>query len=253
MATNIKRNPASRLHQILKAAWGSSREMPARHVWCGVFGISDPDSETALFEVQSRLLALRKLFSDTQSSLASIPNVNKELYIEPVRRLSNIIDFNRLHHSFSTIVTGIDPNDLIALVYASDLIRQNQDAQENEISSDEIQEIVVELNDLYERVLVSALPPNLKEALLDLLQQMLRDIHEYRVRGAAALRDLLARSIAFAVANKDELDANKDAAEIQALVHTLGKIDKAYTFAMRMQPLLQSAANIFPLLAAHIK
>jgi hypothetical protein len=225
----------------------------ARHVWCRVFEISDPDTETALFEVQSRLISLRKLFLDTESVLASIPEINQELFIAPVTRLSKIVNINRLHEGWNIFVDPLDRNDLLALKYAEDLMRQHLDAQENEISSDEIREILEELNDLYEAILASTLPTDLKNTLVDLIQQMVRGVHEYRVRGAAALQDVLTASIGIVTANKEAIDANKDVPEIQALARMLVRIDGAYSFAMKMQPLLQAAANIVPALGAHIK
>ena len=82
---------------------------------------------------------------------------------------------------------------------------------------------------------------------------MVRDVDEYRVRGAAALKDALTESIGVLAANKQAIEDNKDSDEIQALGRMLVRIDKAYSFAMKMTPLLGAAANLFPAIANHIK
>jgi hypothetical protein len=185
--------------------------------------------------------------------LAASSLINEELFIEPVARLSQIIDLNRLDREWSEIVGAQQWEVLRSLKYVEDIIGQNLNNQENEISADEIHAILQEINELYKAIFASLLPSDLKSTLLDLLHQMLRDVHEYRIRGAAALRDLLTRSIGVVAANKEAIEANKDTPEIQSFARTLARIDAAYAFAMKMQPLLQAAANIFPALAAHIK
>lgn len=251
---NVKRNPATRLREILAVALNVPEgTKPAREIWCQVFEIQNPGSEDALLEVQSRLLALRVLFADTESALRQIPGINEALFIDHLPRLARVININALHHKWGNYLGFLSNTDMFALQYSEDLLGRNSENQENEIPSDEIQEIVGELSKLYEAILASSLPSDLRDALLDLIHEMLRGVHEYRVRGAIALKESLTKSIGILAANKQAIDENKDSTDIQALARMLVRIDKAYAFAVRMQPLLQSAAHIFPALAAHIK
>ncbi|HEV7743750.1 MAG TPA: hypothetical protein VGO56_02025 [Pyrinomonadaceae bacterium] len=251
---NVKRNPATRLRHILSLAFnvldGNAR---TRESWCQVFEIPNVNSEKALLEVQSRLLSLRKLFEDTESDLRQIPDINEELFIKPLSRLARVIDINGLHQTWAHYRQFLDAHDMLALKYAEDRLTLEAESQENEISSDEIQEILSELTKLYESILASSLPLDLKNALLDLINEMLRGAHEYRVRGAIALKESLTKSIGILATNKQALDENRDSADVLALGRMLIRVDKAYAFAMRIQPLLQGAVNLFPALVAHIK
>ena len=253
MAETIKRNPASRLREILESALSMPPAVHTRHAWCKVFEISDPDSEEALLEVQSRLLSLRKLFTDTESALREMPDLNESLFVAPLHRLSKVINLNGLHHGWNNYINHLKTTDMFSLNFIEDLLNRNVDSRENEIPPDEIKALLVDLQELYEAVAASSLPKELKVALLDLIQEMLRGVHEYRVRGAVALKDILAKSIGVVAANKEAIDENRDSEEIQALGRMLTRLDKAYSFAMKMQPVLQAAANLFPALTAHIK
>jgi hypothetical protein len=248
-----KRNPATRLREILTLAKGGHTGDAARNIWCQVFQIHNPQSERALLEVQERLMALRKLFKDAETSLSKLPNVNEDLFVKPISRLAQVINLNGLHNTWANYSKYLSDNDMFSLRYGEDLLSQNLEAQENDIPNNEIQEILTELNSLHEAIKSSALPKDLKSVLLDLIQGMIKGVHEYQVRGAVALKDALIKSIGILVANKDAIEENKDSEEIQALSRTLDKIDMAYSFAMRMKPLLKAAAKIFPALTPHVE
>jgi len=227
--------------------------LQARVVWAEVFGIPDPSSEEALLAVQSHLLSLRKLFADTESALRQTGDINEDLYIGPLHRLLNVINLNGLHNGWENFNTYLGTQDLFSLKFSADLLNKNADTQENEISNDEIKTLIADLNELYEQIVTSAIPDDLKTTLLDLVSDMLRGVHEYRVRGAVALKDALSKSIGVVAANKQAIDENVDSDEIQALARMLIRVDKLYSFATRVQPLLQAAAHLVPLLAAHVK
>jgi uncharacterized protein (UPF0147 family) len=248
-----RRNPATRLLEILSAARGADPNRSALEAWCSVFEIVEPNSEEALFECQRRLLALRKLFGETELALRQIPDINEELFVRPVSELAAVVNIKALDSGWQHRMATLHPNRMLALKYAEDLLNKDQESCENEIPTDEINEILSELNTLYESIAGSSLPSNVRTALLDIVEEIRRGLHEYRVRGASALKDALSRSVGIIAGNKQEIDENSDADEIKALGRMLTRIDAAYSFAVRVTPLLTAAAHLLPALAEHVK
>ncbi|HEY0077022.1 MAG TPA: hypothetical protein VGB73_00130 [Pyrinomonadaceae bacterium] len=242
----LKRNPATRLYEILDSARRQNPGEQTRGIWCKVFDIPDPKSESSLFAVLEHLIALRKLFAEVEAALRHIPNVNENLFIKPITRLAEIVDINGLHNTWAGYSTKIRGEDIIALKYAEDLLSQYPALQENEIPISEIQEILDELDILYESIATSELPQGLRESLLDLIQEMRNGIHEYRVRGASALHDILEKSIGVLAVNKEAIEENNTSEDVQALGRMLVRIDKLYSFALKMKPMLEATANILP-------
>lgn len=250
-----KRNPASRLIDILGRARNVKPEtgVTPRAAWCSVFDISNVDSDEALFSVLECLVALRRLFNETVDLLKQAHNIDEELFVTPVERLARVVDLNKLHADWEDYWRYIHPTDIHSLHYCEHFLAGHPEQQENEIPDAELQEILSEINNLYESIMALSLPIELKKTLLDLIQEIRKAIHLYRVNGAEAFRDALTRSMGIIVANKETLEENKEVGEVQSLMNMLVRIDKMYTFAMKVKPLLEAAANIVPALAAHIK
>jgi hypothetical protein len=249
--TNQKNNPASRLLVILNAARRVNGASSCRRAWGEVFGISEIDTEDGLIIVISRLVALRKLFNETESVLRSIPNLNEELFISPIPRLAKVVSWNSLTDTFSTYQNHLNVADMTALKFAENQLSLYEEFTENSIPADELQSIINDINGLYESIINSGLPAELKESLLDLLQEIRRGIHEYRIRGYVALREALTKSVGVIAANRESIEENSNEPEIISLRSVLEKLDGMATFATnkKRKPLLEAAAGIIPLLA----
>lgn len=240
------RNPASRLHELLNIARQQAGTESTRKAWCVVFDIDNPNHEQSLFRVLEYLVALRKLFREVENLLRQIPTVNESLFIEPIVRMSKVVNLNGLHLHWSNYLQLISTEDMHSLIYCEDLLSRHPELEENEIPPNDIQEILNELNSLYESITASALPENLKTVLLNLIRDMWNSIHEYRVRGASALHDALEKSVGVLAINREIVEENSTSEEVQTLGRMLIKIDKLYTFAKKAKPLLEAAGNILP-------
>ncbi len=240
------RNPASRLYEFLDVARRRPSGESARTVWCHVFNIPNPDNEESLFQVLEHLVALRNLFEEVERSLRQIPDVNESLFIDPVIRMSRVIDLNGLHKDWISYQNRISGTDMHSLTFCGDLLSRHSELQETEIPQGEIEEILNDLNALYESIAASELPKNLKTQLLDLIRDMWNSIHEYRVRGASALHDALEKSVGVLAVNREAMEENNASEDVQMLGRILIKIDKLYTFAKKTRPLLEAAGSVLP-------
>ena len=247
-----ERNPATKLLTILNAT-RATNQTRTRLVWGEVFNIDEPSSEEGLFKILAHLVALRGVFNETVMSLRQIATVDEELFIKPVIRLMRIVDLNGLHNPWSQYSAFLSGGDLFSLKYCENLISNHAEGQENEVPDEELQDILNDLNSLYESVIASSLPQTLKQSILDLIQEIRQAIHLYRVKGAEAFREAMTKSMGIIVANKDAFEENKDSSDVKSIMNMLVRIDKWYTFAVKMKPMLEAAANIIPALAAHIK
>lgn len=247
-----KRNPVTKLLAILNAA-KSSGQLTARAAWGEVFNIDKVHSDAGLFEVLEHLIALRGLFDETITLLRQIPIVNEELHLHPVVRLRKVVNLNGLHEGWVKYTPILQTYDMFSLEHCENLLSNFTEAQENEVPDEELQSILNDLNNLYESVIASSLSQTLKQSILDLIQEIRQAIHLYRVKGAEAFREAITKSMGIILANRDAFEENKDSSDVQSVWNMLVRIDKWYTFAVKMKPMLEAAANIFPALAAHIK
>ncbi|HVF51942.1 MAG TPA: hypothetical protein VNA19_17795 [Pyrinomonadaceae bacterium] len=242
-----KVNSAQRLINILSAAINvQDHNQQARTAWAEVFGIENPRTESGLLSVISRLVALKKVFAEVEEALRRIPNINEELFIAPVSRLANVASINSLTDSFSGYTRHLSQADMTALKFSEHQLSQYPEFNESQVPSKDLKDILIEVDNLIERILGSSLPEELRTSLLELLHEVRKGVLEYRIRGAVALRDTLTKSLGILAANKEDVEENKESDEVQSLGRMLVRIDKAYTFALKMKPMLEAAANILP-------
>ena len=249
-------NPATRLNKILLAA----REINSRHhvtsepisfknAWCLVFQIEDPDSDKALVEVMHRLLELRKLFSDTENAIKLVENASEDLFVAPIRQTGGVVsNLNVLYQPWSQYAHYLSDKNLTALTFVEHALALNAVAVETEIPDEEIKSILDEVDGLYEQILESALPSDLKRDLLDLLEEFEQSMEEYRIRGAVRIKQAIAKSIGVLATNKEAVAENNDSDEIKKLSAIISQIDNAYSGATKMQSLMQVASGVLPAL-----
>ena len=253
-----KSNPASRLQEILVKAQSVSHEiavnnpMTVRVAWCQVFKIEQPNSEEALVEVISRLIELRELIRDVEIALLQTENLNRDLYTKPILGLKSIVNLNELSNTWSVSYTIITRN-LVPLNFIEDQLSHYSQYNENKIPNDEIQEILKDINELYESVISSSLPTELKEFLLDALEKLRQGIHEYRIRGVVRLREAVGETVGIMYANREIIEPNKDLSEFEALAKILVRIEKGITFVSKNYGLLEAGSKVIAALIGHVQ
>lgn len=256
---NEKTNPMIRLNEILsKAQKVPSMEdrsnVSFRKAWCRVFEIEECNSEKGMLDVLHNLLQLRQLFTDIINKLRSIEGIDEEMYLLPIVHVSGITsNLNLLDHPWATFSIYLSVENMTSLRYIQHTFSLHPEFDETKIPDDEITNILKDLNNLYELIFKSSLPSELKADLLDLIQELKQGIHDYRIRGVVTLKESLAKSVGVLVTNSEAITNNKDTEELEALARILTRIEKAYSFAVKVQPLLSAASNLLPALLPHIK
>jgi hypothetical protein len=219
-------NPAGRLHLILSSAFERSKPNPnisASVLWSLVFEIAqDPDYE---IEVITKLLQLRLLIKETEESLRSIEGLT-EKYFRPFDRIRPIADRSLTSLSginAQSVISGITEGDMTVLEFCSEKLDERH--AEPVINEAELQEILLEVNSLFDEVAGAQIDAELKSFVLDSLEAIRRGINEYRIRGPKRLKEALADVIG-------NLAVNRDVVKAGSKVESVGRFEKlCYRFA----------------------
>lgn len=254
MAVNNKQeysNSAERLLEVLTAAKNysppSSAPNPtAKDVWIELLGISKQNPDEAVFDLVRHLIAIKDLFAETEQALKHIEGIDEELYIEPLSRLEKAVSPDRMQSIFRTSFQCLNEADMTALKFIAHVVSQHPTYNEARIPADEIKGMLDELNSLYERIVNSELPVELRNTILDLIDEIRRAINEYRIRGVKGLRNTLALGVGTVIMNREIMEETTNDDDLEALTRMLVRLDKAISFASKVTPLLQAAANVLP-------
>lgn len=226
-------NPAGRLHEILSDAKRMSGSALA--IWKEVFGIEISSDEArnpldAELEVQieviSRVLQLQKLIEDTEESLHRIESLS-EKYFRPFVRIHPLIkqSLGHMNTDLTSTLAQITEGDMTILEFCSEKL--NERHAEPVVNDEELQEILQEVNSLFDEVRDAAIDPELKSFVLDGLEAIRRGINEYRIRGPERLKEALGEVIGSLAVNRDIVKAGRNDNN-----ETVGRFEKlCYRFA----------------------
>jgi len=226
-------NPAGRLHQILIQAKASGGIGPAFEVWKRVFGVPveseharDPTQAhlEAQIEVISRVVQLKQLIEDTEEALRDIDGLS-EKYFRPFQRIRPIVQQSiaSLGTDLTAALNQVTEGDLTVLEFCSEKLEELH--VEPIVDETELQEILQEVNSLFDEVRDSSVDAELKSFVLDGLETIRRGINEFRIRGPERLKESLGEIIG-------SLAVNKDLVKAGSKEEVVGKFEKlCYRFA----------------------
>lgn len=194
-----KINDAERLRSILITAKdaGNSSNQNLFIAWAKVFEIDDSDSEVAMPKIVSRIAELRRLNEDVIAQLESIPEINADLYSEPLLLLRKVLSHQSWTSAQWSIVNNVlTPVNMRSLEYIVDAFGRRPELHEQVIPPDELSEISKQIADLYAQVRQSKLKKALKDVLMQMLHEMEQGIHEYNIGGVKRLKQHLGSTYA---------------------------------------------------------
>jgi len=186
-------NPASRLHALLSEAKaqqvrGSGQ---AINLWRIVFRLpEDGSEEKTLTRVISGLLQLQKLINETEASLLSIEGLH-ERHFRPFGRIKEVprVSLLALHQDVSPTLNQVTEGDLTTLEFCAVALESMH--IESDTDESELQDILTEVNALFDDVMQSNIDPDLQTFILDGLEAIRRGIYEFRIRGSERLKEAM--------------------------------------------------------------
>jgi hypothetical protein len=212
-------NPAGRLFIILSRARNVGASPDIRNVTqlARLFDIPNEDSERATFEVMHRLTELKKLTDETIESLNKIETLDKEPFLRPFPHIEATISriLSNLAGKWITYHQEIVKIDFVALEFCAH--RLSEYPTEQPIRQADFDEILRDVQDLFDEVNREGMPPDLRSFILDQVESIRRAIAEYRIRGVERLREEIGRIIGALYVNYSIVEAPENKPQISKL------------------------------------
>lgn len=232
----IKGNPARRLYEIILESEKVYKEFKQQSqpsvsiwiVWAKVFDIEINNSREKQIETISRINQSRKLVDEVEYLLLKNEDIDHEKYLRPFPKLRDLFvkpfDVMSSFNSFFKI----NGSDITILEFCIDAVSKVY--KEKVIDENELKEVLIEIQNLYEQIIDSDIEKTLKRILLDMLKIMENAIHEYRIRGIERFHEAIEQLIGIYVVNEEKINQSKDV-QVKKVRTILSKFGSLYSFA----------------------
>ena len=241
-------NPAGRLHALLTAAKKHDTNQNGLFIWGQVFGYRVDFSKEALsaeveIEVTQKILQTRQLVEEAEAAIRAIEGPNQEIFLRPFPRIREAFRINIIGKaSYRGLLNHISEGDMTVLeICSGELSRLHA---EDVIEQGQLEQLLEDINALFDQIQQSSLPDILRIFLLDLLESMRRAIQEYRIRGARRLKEELEKIVGALVVNGSEIEKAKDAEEVSRFAQVFSAFVAMVTFANKATPLFGPVVRV---------
>ena len=242
-------NPAGRLHAILSAAIQEievkRNNVTAVNLWASVFEIPIDGPiiyEQSLLEIISRILQLDRLIDDAETGLMKIEGLH-ERYFRPFARLRAVPrqSLVGLTSDISGQIKAISEGDMTVLEFCAEKL----EAQHAEvvISDNDLQEVLQEVNLLFDQVKTAQMDEGLQAFILDGLESIRRGIYEFRIRGSERLKETLGEIVGSLYVNYKTVQAAGDDESLEKFNKLFNRLSAMVTFASSSMKLLNAFAT----------
>ncbi len=194
--------------------------------WANAFGIPKEEKDTILYLVADFI----KLVQETKNSISKLENRNTTIYLKPFVQIDNALQTLNLNQTSDVFFRGIEETALYNLEVCSDLISSTYN--EKTITKKDLTDLLEDVDPLIEKVLNSALPPDIKANLMDILEHFRFAILSYRINGSSGIKKAVERGLGgYFIALSENEKAMKSAEKESGLKKFLGFLEKAYMHA----------------------
>lgn len=228
-------NPAGRLHKILsEVARKNGDGIRIGDVWASALGCSANDQA----EITRRLVEVYGLCEEVKNLIKFNPDLNHDLYLASFPKIERAILPAHLGQQWKNIRPNLDGEVLARLQFCTEAL-QNYYAEES-IADDELTEIKELVHSLSNVVVDSAIPAELKLALLEELDRIRKAIELVKIKGAKGVKEALQGLVGAVVANQDGLHDLKisEPGVLQRLGKLLDKLDAFTAKALKVKRIL---------------
>ena len=225
-------NSTWRLHDILKKLRASNAGEASKIVFGKVFKIEPTD----VVQIYRSVLSLISVVDETEVRIQRMPELNHALFLKSMPTIRKALAVSQWDSAWSGHLQFLTETAIADISYCADAL--SKDYRESPINEDELKSLKAEIDELFERVLKSSINKKLKQALLDLFEQIRRAISEYQIRGASVLREALTAGLGQLLLNYQEAKENKDDPNMKAIWNILMRLESILSKAMEYKPLL---------------
>ena len=236
-------NAALRLHRLLLALRGASREgRPIRQVLGEVFELQ-PDDDLAL---RRRLLAVDDLFVQSEAAIRSIPGLDLPRYLRyfPAARKGLLAArLDQDSRRYPPFQEALSDTVLQSVEFCG--ARIAEELPETVLPTDDLAEVEARLNALFAFTASAELDPALRQVSLDILQTLRAALADYRIHGAAGLREAVEQAVGKLTVHY--LRAQKQGARLD-----IDQLNRLLDLIFKFEALLAKATVYLPALTEYL-
>lgn len=227
-------NPAGRLHSLMLAAKNCNERQKVRAVWAKVLECDESDDA----DISRRVVALYELSREVQTLIRLIPDLNYDLYLDSFGQIEKAIFPLNLNAEWKGQRGAINETILTRLQFCADELAKHY--SEESVSDDDLKDIRLRVDELFEMVHDSGIPKLLRLALLEELERIRSAISMFRIKGAKGVKEAMQATLGAVVANQEEFAKAKDSSAdvLVRLGELLDKLDSFTSKALKLHRIL---------------
>jgi hypothetical protein len=195
------------------------------------------------FEVIIGLGKIFELIDSTRESIKKLNNIDIDLYLSPLEELAEAFLKIRLSNNWvSSDAVGIDKKTLDKLKFCAYTLSREQG--EILLNAEQLNELLLEVRELLDKVLDSELDADIKSFLVEKLRDIEQAIFNYKYEGSVGLRKVLESTVGGTVlnANVKEQKENPLVTNFFTLVTRLATILNITNTTKQLEP---DVSNMF--------
>jgi hypothetical protein len=194
-------NPAGRLHAILSTARGTKKERPTHEAWSAAIGV--PLSDTArFFEGMAAVLTLP---GEVVSALrrAGMSGQELELFTTWKAPVDAVLSALNLHQAWNDAKAQLTDVAMHSLQHCDNYLSNHW--QEPQLSADDLADIQVRVDTLFEEVASADIDADLKRFSLDHLGKIAAAVRKFRIDGTRPIQQAVQSAVGELAVRKDLL------------------------------------------------
>jgi hypothetical protein len=216
MPNNI--NAAYRVRELLMQV----QHQPNRNVgelWASLFNIAETCPNKRNFEVSRCLNQLHEEIELVRDQMLGT-KYSESLYTSLLDKANNVVAVQNISGTWDSYKTQITPDLILCLGFCSEIL----DSEENKISDEQIQEILVLLQPLEEQLGESGLPPYIAKIVKKHIEKIKEAVHSYPITGVKALNGVVQAAYGEVLDNLAVFEESKETEEVKAISKVWQKI-----------------------------
>lgn len=224
-------NSAGRLLAILQVlkelrgnrSFGSESIMSIKDCWVKIFNLKEEDDD---YEVHYKMGEVMELINKVRYDIKSLNNEDEEEFLRPINDIAVAFSKVSLESKVSVIV---DDNkfegSLIGLKYCALTLKMERN--ESPIDEEELENILLEVEQLYDSVTKIELPKQIKVMILNNLDCIRKSIINLKINGIEGLQKAMEASIGSLILNNEAVKESKEGVNIaEKILMIISKLDQ---------------------------
>lgn len=239
MSTNDEsQNPTQRLYDMLVLAKSKATTGSIREVWAQVFGVDRKDTMAIFYNI----FLLYQAFDWTERQVEKAGFKRKEIYTRNFKKIRNALSMGNIDQNGGPLGQMLTDETMADLLHCAD--RLSDIESESLLNTAELQELVSEVDGLFRLFEAAEIDGELKTAILDLLETARQLLADYRIRGSAAIKEIIELALGKLMTKRAAFAKEKQNSAVKTFVQWLLKLDKLYDKLTKYGPLLQGASRL---------